>query len=209
MLQSVLAQDGWIGHWSPGIGDPTPIGWVTVFLYALAAWQSYHVATGKLSQSQGSERIFWWVLALGLTALGINKQLDLQSALTEIGRIAASQQGWYAKRREVQIQFIYGVATFACVIAFAMGVLARKHPLGTKLALLGSVFLLAFVVIRAASFHHFDQFIRNEYLGFQMNWILEIGGIGIIILGASWRLRTCEPVPRQSIIQPKTAARQG
>jgi hypothetical protein len=29
---------GWIGRWSPGIGDPSPLGWITVVLYLVVAW---------------------------------------------------------------------------------------------------------------------------------------------------------------------------
>ena len=29
---------GLIGNWSPGIGDPSIGGWLTVLLYAAAAW---------------------------------------------------------------------------------------------------------------------------------------------------------------------------
>jgi len=37
-----LAQ-GWLGHWSPGIGDPTPAGWLTVVVYAVATGMVYRV----------------------------------------------------------------------------------------------------------------------------------------------------------------------
>ena len=32
--------EGWIGEWSPGIGDPSVGGWLTLLLYGLAAWGS-------------------------------------------------------------------------------------------------------------------------------------------------------------------------
>ena len=181
---------GWIGNWSPGMGDPTIMGWLTIVLYALGAWLCYRLATKHSSRLRQREGRLWWILALGLLALGINKQLDLQTALTEIGRNVAVQQGWWEGRQEVQIEFIYGVAAVAGFTAIALAFLARKAPLATIFALTGSMCLLAFVVVRAASFHHFDRFIGSEYLGLRMNWILEMGGICIIIAGARWRLRT-------------------
>jgi len=190
---SELAGDGWIGHWSPGIGDPTIMGWLTVVLYALAAWQCYRLATTH-SEMQGRREVaIWWTLALGLLALGVNKQLDLQTALTEIGRIVAVQNGWYEGRHDVQLEFIYGVVGVASLTAVAMVFLARKARPATILALVGSAFLVTFVVMRAASFHHFDLFIKSEYLGLRMNWILEMGGICIIIAGARLRLRAEHP----------------
>jgi hypothetical protein len=185
-----LSGDGWIGRWSPGIGDPTIMGWLTVVLYALGAWQCYRVATTHSSLLRPREGALWWMLVYGLLAFGINKQLDLQSALTEIGRIFAAQQGWYEKRHEVQILFIYGVAAFAIFATIALAVLARKAPLATFFALTGSVCLFSFVVIRAASFHHFDLYIGSVIFGLRMNWILEMGGICIIVASARWRLQT-------------------
>ena len=190
MTQSELAGDGWIGPWSPGIGDPTPIGWLTLLLYALGAWQCYRLATRHAGLLGQNEATLWWILALGLTALGINKQLDLQTALTEFARSLAYQEGWYEKRREVQVLFIYAVAALAGCTAIALAFLARKAPFATLVAIAGSACLLAFVAMRAASFHHFDRFIGSEYLGLRMNWILEMGGICIIYFGARWRLRS-------------------
>ncbi len=39
----MVGVNGWIGNWPPGIGDPTPIGWVTVVLYVVAAWLCFRV----------------------------------------------------------------------------------------------------------------------------------------------------------------------
>jgi len=185
-----LSGDGWIGRWSPGIGDPTVMGWLTVVLYALGAWECYRVATKHSSLLRPGEGALWWILVYGLLALGFNKQLDLQSALTEIGRFFAEKQGWYDKRHEVQIYFISSVAAIAAFAIFALFLLARKAPPATLIALSGSICLLSFVVIRAASFHHVDLFIGSVIFGIKMNAILEMGGISIIIIGARLRLRS-------------------
>lgn len=182
--------DGWIGHWSPGIGDPTLAGWLTVIFYALGVWQCYRLAANHSHRLPPQEVKLWWILTLGLLALGINKQLDLQSALTEIGRFVAIEQGWFERRHEVQRQFVYGVAAFAGFTAIAGAYFSRKAPPATICAVVGGVLLLAFVVMRAASFHHFDDFIDGEFWGLKMNWIMEIGSIWIIIGSALWRLRT-------------------
>jgi hypothetical protein len=184
-----LSGDGWIGRWSPGIGDPTVLGWFTVVLYALGTWECYRVMTTHSGLLRPGERVLWRILVYGLLALGINKQLDLQTALTEIGRIFAAKQGWYERRSEVQRLFIYSIATFATLAVFAMAFFARKAPPATLLALAGSICLLSFVVIRAASFHHFDLFIDSDIFGVKMNSILEMGGICIIIAGARMRLQ--------------------
>ena len=33
-----VPDDGWIGSWSPGIGDPTFAGWLTAFAYLWHRW---------------------------------------------------------------------------------------------------------------------------------------------------------------------------
>jgi len=49
-------------------------------------------------------------------ALGINKQLDLQTALTEAGRVLARYQGWYEQRQFVQLVVI-ALFAMTCLIA--------------------------------------------------------------------------------------------
>jgi len=170
-------------NWRPGIGDPTIGGWVTVLLYFLAVISCWKTARN----SYLSDWKVWYAISVLLFAMGINKQLDLQSALTELGRVLAYQEGWYANRQTVQLYFIAAVA-FVCgwgVIALIVD--ARRAPLPTWLALLGATFLIAFVVIRAASFHHIDRLITSSIFGFRWNWILEMGGIIVVLLASRWR----------------------
>ncbi len=178
---------GWIGSWAPGIGDPTLVGWLTVVVYFAAAALSavvMHARTGEMSRL---ERRLWQVLMIGLVGLGINKQLDLQSALTELGRIVANDSGWYEQRRRVQRVFILGVGlvSFAlgCGLLFSM----RRMPPATRVTMLGACALLAFVLVRASSFHHVDLFIRASFWGIRGNWLLEVGGLLIILTGSLWR----------------------
>lgn len=166
--------------WRPGIGDPTVGGWVTVVLYFFAVWATWRAAQVTMNR----ERILWLSISTMLVALGINKQLDLQSALTDIGRIVAVEQGWYETRQIVQIWFIIGVAVVCSLIALTLIVLACDAPLSTWGAIAGMAIVLAFVLIRAASFHRVDQFIGQRILGLKWNWILEMGGISIVLLSA-------------------------
>ena len=50
--------------------------------------------------------------------------------------------------------------------------------------------VLAFVLIRAASFHHIDRFIDARILGLKWNWVVEMGGISIVLVASQWRDRT-------------------
>jgi hypothetical protein len=73
-------------NWRPGIGDPTIGGWITVLLYFLAVLSTWKTS-GVISTP--NEKALWLLICLMFVALGINKQLDLQTAFTEIGRILA------------------------------------------------------------------------------------------------------------------------
>ena len=136
------------------------------------------------------ERHAWQSISVLFLALGINKQLDLQTAFTEAGRVLAQYQGWYQQRQLVQLAFIALVAVTCVVAAFTLLIWARQAPISTWLALAGTTLVLGYVLIRAASFHHVDRFIGQRVLGFRWNWILEMGGIGLVILASLWRGRT-------------------
>jgi hypothetical protein len=213
-------QTGWIGNWSPGIGDPNFAGWFTVGAYFVAAYLSWRVyrrmtpstdATGVsgfvttlapllLAPFTSSERIkrtppqvrmrgLWLGIFVLLVLLGINKQLDLQTAFTELGRMAAHAGGWYARRRKYQIVFILAVFLASGWILRSILLLASGQGLRMAPALLGIAFLFCFVVTRAASFHHIDRLLGMSFEGFKMNWILELGGIALIIYGTAGVLR--------------------
>ncbi len=171
--------------WSPKIGDPTIMGWVTVAAYIVA---TVFALLAMIRQS-GRQRTFWLILTLLLFALAINKQLDLQSALTAAGRCMAQAQGWYDNRRIVQFTFIILIVVIAVGASVLLSWTMRRDFAQLWLAILGLVFLLAFVAIRAAGFHHFDQLIGYTIGGFRMNWVFELTGIIMIGANAFWLLR--------------------
>jgi hypothetical protein len=217
LLASTVPEDGWVGEWSPGLGDPTVFGWLTVIAYlggaylcsmafkierfrrkrpheGMAAyrdglrWLMRGLAGGKRRQSVPEiEKVpaLWAGLALMLLLLGINKQLDLQSLLTELGRIAARDQGWYEGRRAVQTVFILLLVAAGAWGLRAVWTFARGHLKEMRLALLGALGLVCFVAIRAASFHHVDLIIGTEIAGVDLNAWLEIGAISCIAFGAA------------------------
>ena len=163
--------------WRPGIGDPTFMGWFTVAAYAVAAffaWRAYKRRNGQ---------IWFWVTVL-MAALCINKQFDLQSLVTDLGREVANWGGWYSKRRGVQKWFVIGVIAGAGVFSCWFAWRFRNFLKGHKLLAVGLLFLLTFIVVRAISFHHVDVFLKTSFAGLKMNWILELTGIILIAAAA-------------------------
>lgn len=212
------------GRWAPGIGDPTPMGWVTVAAYFLAAlacvlsaraeqrapridpdlpadpifWRPGR-STASSTPRRSTGPAFWWLLALVMVGLGVNKQLDLQSLVTQVGRSLARSQGWYEGRAAVQRAFILAVAAGGLAGLAAFCWIFRRAVARRPLAIGGLFFLLAFVTVRAASFHHVDAFIGSRISGVKWNWILELGGIAMIAASAVAHLRSLRtPAPDDS-----------
>ncbi|WP_439587263.1 hypothetical protein [Hydrogenophaga sp.] len=183
---------GWIGAWSPGIGDPTVGGWITVALYVCTAWACLRVLLYKRHKQvvlRDNEQLIWRLLMLAMVALGINKQLDLQTALTEFARVLATEQGWYGNRRQYQEAFIAAVIVMGLTALAAMAVLVWHAPAPTLLACAGAAGLIVFVAVRAASFHHVDAILGWRWGGLPLNWILEMGSLVLISWGALRRAR--------------------
>lgn len=173
------------GRWVAGIGDPSVVGWVTVAAYAAAvALAGRNLAAARRT---GASSSFWLALTAMLFALGINKQLDLQSWFGETGRDLALAQGWYGVRRTVQGTFIALMA--AGGVAFLL--YARRawagHWREYRPVFVGLVLLVFFIVIRAASFHHIDEFIGIDVGRTTLGRAFELLGIVAIALAcAHW-----------------------
>lgn len=172
--------------WTPGIGDPTIYGWVTVAAYALGAlccwWASARAPKG--------ERRFWLVLTLVMVFLCINKQLDLQTLLTDAGRVEAKLHGWYAERHKYQVFFILvlAAASIVAVMILLRGASRASGPV--RGAIVGLALLLLFVLVRASSFHKVDLFINQRIGSLRANHVMELGGIALV---AAFALAAAKP----------------
>jgi hypothetical protein len=170
-----------IGQWRPTIGDPDFMGWFTVGSYFVCAILSLIAAFGNRIADRRAAS-FWRMVGVLMILLGINKQLDLQSLFTEMGRQIARAQGWMDQRQIVQLWFIVAFGT-AALASFFLFVRIKRDLFGRfKLAFTGLFFLLSFIVIRAAGFHHFDVMLGFRLFGAKMNWLLELTGIYLIFI---------------------------
>lgn len=73
------------------------------------------------------------------------------------------------------------------ILAAILFRVARPFPASTKIAGLGLIIIAVFVLVRAASFHHMDRLLGDRILLLKLNWILELGGIAVVLLGGSKR----------------------
>jgi heme/copper-type cytochrome/quinol oxidase subunit 4 len=172
--------------WTPAISDPSALGWLAVACYfaaaALAA-RAWRVAGLKVSGAS-RERSFWLVVGLVLCALGINKQLDLQSLLTQAAKIHAIANGWYDDREALQYAFVAGLALAMGLTVAALGFVLWNCHASVKLAAVGLGLTAIFVWMRAAAFHHVEDLLAPSAYG--AGRIFEFAGIAITAAGAFW-----------------------
>jgi hypothetical protein len=164
------------------IHDQGPLAWFVVAGYLTGAFLAFRAACATF----GRERAFWIATGIVMVLLGVNKQLDLQSDLTDFARTAAHSEGWYSWRRDVQGLFLLSIALGTTAIAMLLWRWLRDSSHSAKVAAMGLVILLAFIFVRAASFHHIDYWVTVPVAGMRSGWWLELLGIGVI----SWAAAT-------------------
>jgi hypothetical protein len=170
----------WASH------DAGTLPWLAVAGYLVAALLCLRQFGTAASPR---ERLFWLLAGLVMLVLGINKQLDLQTALTAWGRQMARDGGWYGERRAFQKAFMLGALAAVAVSAAGFAWLVRGLRVPVLVAVAGLCLLGLFVLVRAASFHHIDVAMRTPVLGLKLHTVLELIGIGIVIVGAAWQQR--------------------
>jgi hypothetical protein len=167
-------------RWHLGVGDPTWLGWLTVVGYGVAA--AVCMLAGR--RVVGRERLWWWVVAGLMVGLGVNKQLDVQGLVTEVGRVMARRQGWYRERREVQQWAVFGMlgaaVLFGGLVVCGFWGFWRRN----LLLLAGGVVLFGYLAVRAISIHHMDVVLRTRMVGVKTSVVLELTGITLISLAA-------------------------
>ena len=183
-------------RWSFGIGDPTPVGWLTVAAYALAAALSaqafmtaragerrFAASDPHEARDQRAVKHMWLLITIAMVLLGINKQLDLQTLLIQKVRNRAYASGWYRDRRRYQVDFIAAMLVMGMLATIGLAIWLRRVLRRVILAIAGVAALGLFVVIRAASFHYVDKALS---LGgrVRVNWLIELSGIGLIVVAA-------------------------
>ncbi|WP_134726261.1 hypothetical protein [Paracoccus luteus] len=181
--------------WQPGIGDPGLTGWLTVAAYLASCALAWRVAARR---PRVAGRGFWLLLVALMGFLALNKQLDLQTALTATGRCMAHAQGWYENRAQVQLAFIAGLVALAVLVVGGLALTLRGSLRQNGLALAGLVVVSAFVLVRAVGFHHVDLLINRDFGGVRSNFLFETAGLALIALNALILLK-----PRGRAVRPR------
>jgi len=174
------------GRWHAGIGDPTVVGWVTVLVYVVT--MVLCVRTTLTARRSGHPWRFWAGVSMAMVLLGVNKQLDLQSWFTEVGRDLALSEGWYEERRNVQVWFIAGLMMVAVLLLAGLRHVLDEAWHHYRTTCLGLAMLSVFVVMRAASFHHVDTLLRMRWGEISANGLIENSALLVVAYGA-WQAK--------------------
>jgi hypothetical protein len=172
--------------------DPTLFGWMTTAAYVAAALLAWAAARTKARDRQNDHwraAVFWASTAAFMALLALNKQLDLQTFLTDLLRREARTGGWYGQRRAYQLLFIQAMGLIGLVAGGAVFWWVRRERAAVKAGAVGVLLSAAFIVVRAASFHHHDVLGRVHVAGFRAHMVLEWSCIAIVAIAAAMELR--------------------
>ncbi len=179
--------------WSPHIGDPTFLGWMTTAGYLLAALLSLLCAGRVLNASSGRsgylQSVPWLMLGSCLAVLGINKQLDLQTWAIAAARVIAVEQDWYAKRQIVQAWLVVGAIGVAVIIFIGSALIFRTQWRQALFLLFGLLFILRFLIVRMASIFGVALPRLSRFSGgITINWMLELVGVALVLVAILYQL---------------------
>ena len=89
------------------------------------------------SNQENSIKNFWLLLTFFLITLGINKQLDLQTLITQVGRSITISFGWYDNRHLIQLIFIFLISCSGILTLIILIKILYKSCVSIKASLLG------------------------------------------------------------------------
>lgn len=144
--------------WHFQANDDTRGGWLAVGVYLVLVFLCWREVRRHYSAGRFGDRAlrlpFWLALSLFVTALLINKQLDLQVLLHEVVRDIALSHGFYEYRRLIGAAFVGVTAVLVGLVLSALWRLARRANGPERWVLIGTVALAGFVLIRVAGSNH-------------------------------------------------------
>ena len=173
-------------EWHPALWDDTPIGWLITIAYVFAAVLCAMACIRPLEGSKRT-RVLYGFLTCFLLAMALNKQLDLQTLLTQLGRKLAIEHGWYGSRRQAQRLFIHVLTGAGALSLVASAFILRGQWRRNWLAIAGLGVLVFFILVRAAYFYHLETYLQFHTAHRRLYWALELGGIGCIAVSAGMR----------------------
>lgn len=176
-------------------GHLTALGWTMLALYLITALLAFRAATISTFPNSAAMGRVWICLGVILSALGLNKELDLQTLLIEFGRQIAHSEHLFAYRLKLYLVFFLGsmlvIVALLAVILLRFSADIRTFARQFPLAISGCGLICAYIVIRTALIDNVDLMLGVSLKQIAFLWLLEAGGLLLIMVQA---LRTA-PMP--------------
>jgi len=180
--------------WQVDFNDPDPIGWFTFGFYGLAlalcvvaARAALRPAAVGAGPGAREELIGWRCLAWLLFFLGLNKQLDLQVLLAQLGRKVALEHGWYGHKLAIRGVFLLALASVVLLCGWLLYRATHGFWHRHTLCVWGVALLVFYAGERAVPweqvFGRAGRAPKPAESGERPLWWIEVGGLACI----SWR----------------------
>lgn len=170
------------------IGDPTILGWSITVAYLL----TFLLLSANVFKARSKNEPFsFWVLgAVLIFALGVNKQLDLQTSFGASAKAWVQARGLYEHRRALQLAFVALLAVAGLVVLWLLRRWIVRSGKRYRVVALGLALSGVFVVTRAASIHILDRLIGSANQTEALAATLEICALVLMVVGAiRWRTK--------------------
>lgn len=174
-------------------GDTDTIGWAITVCYLLACIGCLLKVRLQRCNRDNTDGVrlywFWCVATCVIFLLGVNKQLDLQTWVIEVCRVAAKEGGWYEERRSYQRAFILLIVFLAIALVSTVIYTMRRCWRECGFVAIGFGFLIMFVLVRAISLSHVDYLLAQVFAGSKLRHILELSAVAIIAVATASSFR--------------------
>ena len=174
-------------RWSLQVGDPTISGWMITLAYLVAGFISIKTHRQKNEDEVEVQKV-WLFLGIILICLGLNKQLDLQTIITDVGRWGATRLNLMEQRHLFKRVFILCLFISLVFFTYYLRIPLKMFMQKYRVVGFGCILIVTFVFCRALSFHIFS-IPFNEFLAkyeVYIGW--EIIALGIIFIGV-WKYK--------------------
>jgi hypothetical protein len=144
-------------YWHFQFNDDTRGGWLASLLYLILiflCWRTFARRYAAREDHRALPAGFWLALSLGVTALGLNKQLDLQVLLFDIGRAIFTAEGIIEYRFVVEGALVVIAAIGVIGLAVYLWPRAARASTPERLVLIGTAALIGVIFVRFASINH-------------------------------------------------------
>ncbi len=182
--------------WTPGIGDPTVVGWAITFGYFIAAITSFFAYWVQSNDNSGdvphtvmvtrliAPHTFWLYCTIALIILGFNKQLDFQTLFLEILRTESQSNAINPHNQTGKESFIILFFGSMVVVYLTLNIIRRKTQLEIRTALASLTILFIYIVFRASEIHQYSGAVRSGSQIAELFLLTEPFGISMIAVSA-------------------------